>query len=246
MQKLLKKFLNILIPQKCILCNRIVDGSICGECWSNINFISKPYCEVCHLPFEYEIGDSLCLDCAKNRPAYTKAYSVFVYDEFSKPIITKFKYGDAIHFMPHLAKILHAKTQHIKADFIIPVPLHYKRLVSRRYNQAGLLASGLGKVSKRYAFLDALIRKKNTPPQAGLIRIERNKNIAGAFGVNPKHAHILKGKNVILVDDVMTTGATIEECAKVLKKCGVKNIYTATIARTVIDKKLKQIRPVDK
>jgi len=240
MQKLLKKILNILIPQKCILCNSIVDGSICGECWSNVNFISEPYCEICHLPFEYEIGDSHCLDCVKRPPAYDKAYSVFVYDELSRAIITRFKYGDAIHFLPHLAKILHTKTQHIKADFIIPVPLHYKRLVARRYNQAGLLASGLGKLSKRYALLDGLIRTKNTPPQAGLVRKERNRNIVDAFAVNPKHRHILKGKTVILVDDVMTTGATIQECAKVLKASGAEKVYSVTIARTVIDKNYKK------
>lgn len=237
MQKLLKKILNVVIPQKCILCNRIIEGSICGECWGKINFISKPYCEICHLPFEYDIGDAPCSDCLKYPPAYDKAYSVFVYDEFSKPLITKFKYGDAIYFLPHLANILHAKTQHIKADFIIPVPLHYKRLVSRRYNQAGLLASRLSKISKRYVLLDGLFRTKNTPPQAGLVRKDRNKNIVGAFSVNPKHKHVLNGKSVILVDDVMTTGATIHECAKVLKQSGVRKIYVATIARTVMGKK---------
>jgi len=217
-----------------MLCNTIVEEGVCSECWGRINFISKPFCKICGLPFEYDIDHDICSSCIKSRPAFDKAFSVFVYDKFSRPLITKFKYSDAVHFLPQLSKMLHSRTNITKADLIIPIPLHYKRLVQRKYNQSALLAKELGKLSHRYVLFDGLIKTKNIAPQASLERKDRKKNVSNAFDINPKHKNILKGKNILLVDDVMTTGSTVSECAKALKKAGVKKVFVVTLSRTVM------------
>lgn len=232
MLKILEKTLNIIIPHKCMLCNTIVDEGLCSDCWGRINFISEPVCQVCGVPFEYDSEHELCSSCIKKSPAFDKASSVFLYDEFSRPLITKFKYSDNLHFLPYLAKMLNSKTAELKADFIVPVPMHYSKMIFRKYNQSALLAKELGKISHRYVLFDGLIKTRNNPPQASLARDDRKGNVKDAFNINPKRQNVLKGKNILLVDDVMTTGSTISECAKLLKSAGAVKVFVATLSRT--------------
>jgi len=239
----LKKARNILVgslfPAVCVACRTLVGshGSLCSECWKQIYFISEPFCYVCGLPFDYSLGKSaLCGTCLKQKPSYTQARALFTYNEFSKNPILSLKYHDRTQLAPVFGAWLRrlALPYQPKVAAILPVPLHYSRLVKRRYNQAALLADTVGESLNITVMNNALLRSKKTPPQAGLSKRQREANMRGAFMVSPAKKPLLKGKSVILVDDVMTTGATLEACARCLHDAGVVDVFVITIARTVL------------
>ena len=237
--ELSKTFVNTIFPSRCLSCHELISehGALCIKCWKSINFISTPICYKCGVPFEYNIGEqALCGRCMVQKPIYTEARAIFKYDENSKQQILALKYFDKTQLAPVFAKWL-ARISHDykdKAHFIIPVPLHYFRLVYRRYNQASLLAKFLAKHIEIPIFYDALVRVKKTPTQYGLTRKQRDENMRGAFKVKPKHYQQLKGKSVILVDDVLTTGATLDACSRALHDAGVVDIFVVTLAHTVL------------
>ncbi|MDX2112917.1 MAG: ComF family protein [Alphaproteobacteria bacterium] len=171
--------------------------------------------------------------CA-SAPPFSRARACVRYDEHSKRLVLLLKYHDQAYlariFGSWLAK---AGGELIRAsDMIIPVPLHYWRFVSRRYNQSALLAAALAKTCGLPHLPDGLTRTRKTLPQTGLSRSQRENNVRGAFAANPKHLATLKGKSVLLMDDVFTTGATIEACTKALLKAGSSTVNVLTLART--------------
>ena len=236
----LQSIMDTLFPARCAACRELVGrhGALCSACWQNIHFIADPICFKCGLPFEYTIGESaLCGRCMEQKPVFTQARAVFKYDATSKGQLLAFKYHDKTQLAPVFGEWLaHA----IAADYatktqaIIPVPLHYSRLLGRRYNQAALLAHALGKRINLPVLPDTLQRTRKTPPQSGMSRRQRIDNMRAAFRVAPQKCPQIKGKSVILVDDVMTTGATLDACARALHDAGVPDVYVLTIARTVI------------
>lgn len=241
-KKLVKSFVsqaaNIIFPPRCVncYCFTMQHGALCIDCWSKLNFISNPYCNSCGIPFEFVVGDSLtCGDCITKNPSFDQARSAVVYDESCTKLITSFKYGDKTHHARILSKWIDLCGKDIlnKTDFMIPVPIHLKRLRKRKYNQAALLAKYLQKDCKIPILYDGLIRVKNTPQQAGLSSYARMRNLSGAILFNQKYKHQLQGKTVTIIDDVMTTGSTLEVCSRVLKKAGIKKIYALTVARTI-------------
>ena len=159
----------------------------------------------------------------------------FVYDEKTSKIVTGFKYSDKTHVSDDLAKMFVNFNKEIfaEADFITPVPMHKLRLVKRRYNQASLLANSVAKIAEKKVFHDLLVRIKNTPPQASLTKKERKKNLVGAFQIKQKYSSFVKGKKIILIDDVVTTGTTVNTIAKMLKKAGAADVFVITIAKTL-------------
>lgn len=230
--------LNLFFPPGCLNCDALVPthGTLCTECWTQIQFITDPFCSCCGLPFEYKMGeDALCGECMRERPAYSCSRAAFKYDEHSKQLILKLKYQDQGWLAPVYANWLaKAGAELIAAsDMILPVPLHYWRFVGRRYNQAGLLSQALAKICELPAHPDALRRMRRTPPQTGLTRKQRADNVRGAFSVNPRYADKIKNKNILLIDDVMTTGSTINSCTKTLLKEGASNVNILTLARTM-------------
>jgi ComF family protein len=230
--------LNMLFPPRCLLCQAFIPavGALCSDCWQHIDFTSYPSCAICSHPFEYDMGEkTLCAVCIATPPPYRKAYSVFKYNEHSKKLIHRFKYNDQIHAAPHFAAWLaRAAADALKeADMLVPVPLHRYRLWKRRYNQSALLANALGKITQVPVGLELLLRTKHTVPQAGLTNVQRQKNVQGVFKLNPRYDSI-KGKHIILIDDVMTTGATLIACSKILRKAGAQ-VTVVTLARTVIE-----------
>ncbi len=231
---------NTLFPARCASCRELVEkhGALCSSCWQNIHFITDPICYKCGLPFEYNIGEmALCAACMKQKPAYTEARAIFKYDENSKSQLLAFKFHDKTQLAPVFGQWLArlASSYENKAHFIIPVPLHYMRLMTRRYNQASLIAHALSKNSTFPVLPDTLIRRRKTMVQSGLSKKEREKNVHGAFMVPKNKREGLKGKSVILVDDVMTTGATLDACSRTLHDAGVIDVYVLTLARTVIE-----------
>lgn len=234
----LSNLLDLLFPPQCLNCDTIVPthGTLCMGCWQKIQFISDPVCAACGLPFDYDIGShALCGQCLHVRPSYTHARAVFRYDEHSHKLITRFKYSDQTGFAKTygvwLAK---AGTDLLKqTDIIIPVPMHYFRFVRRHFNQSALLAQELARKTGIDYIPDALWRHKYTIPQLGLSKKGRKDNVKGAFSINRRYAETIKNKNILLVDDVMTTGSTIEQCAKTLLKSDAMRVNILTLARTV-------------
>ncbi len=234
---MLGQILNLLFPPQCLNCDVRVPthGTLCLSCWQKIQFISDPMCDCCGLPFDYDIGNkALCAQCMQKLPPYAHIRSVFRYDENSRKLITRFKYSDHTQFANIYGAWLAKAGENLLADtdIIIPVPLHYFRFVQRHFNQSALLAGFLSKKSGIKAIPDALKRNRHTTPQTGLNRSQREKNVKGAFVINLRYKATIKGKNILLIDDVMTTGSTIEQCTKTLLKAGAMKVNILTLART--------------
>jgi ComF family protein len=234
------KTLNAILPPRCAGSGAVVDapGMVSPAFWSELSFIDNPFCETCGVPFGFgsTIG-TICAACIDEEPEFTRARSAVVYNDASRKLVIGFKYGDRMHavqtFVPWLARAgaeLIADT-----DIVIPVPLHFRRLWQRRFNQSAVLGEMLAKRSGLAFAPDALTRPRYTVKQKGLSRKERHANVRGAFAVDAKQAAALHGKNILLVDDVFTSGATLNECARVLKKAGAAQVYVLTIARVTRD-----------
>lgn len=228
--------LNFIVPPICPICKKRVlfSHGLCSECFSKIHFICHPYCEICGKPFEFDIPEETrCGMCCKKNPIFTKARSAFIYDSFSAKLILAFKHSDHLELTPLLTNLLYRSGMDLFAqtDLIIGVPLHRFRYIKRKYNQADVLAKALSeKVHIPYRS-DILIRKRATKSQGHMKVNERKRNVLGAFDV--KNRSLIHGKNILIIDDVFTTGATINECSKTLLKYGAAKVFVLTLARVV-------------
>lgn len=231
--------LNSILPPRCIKCGRIIgdDSGLCAECFNEINFISAPYCQKCGHPFEVNPSGKkmLCGKCMqKNKTPFRLCRSAVHYDEASKNIILAFKFMDRTDNAKTLAKWLNLAGKDIweqGVDLMMPIPLHFTRLLKRRYNQCSLLTAELSKITGIQANYQCLVKHRKTRPQVEFSGHERIKNLKGAFSV--KHQEQIQGKRIVLIDDVMTTGSTLKECASVLKKAGAKSVDALTVARVI-------------
>ncbi len=237
--KFFKKILEIIFPSHCLYCEKIIsaEGLFCSDCWQKLQFITEPKCKICAHPFDFKVSDDLtCASCLSDPPAYDKTITVFRYNEIIKKIISQFKYRDTTYIAKKLAKFLfhRSRAELTNIDLIVAVPLHKKRLRQRKFNQASLLCRAMLQHTPTTKFYpDFLLRIKNTAAQVTLRKKQRKKNLKSAFALNPKYFQTVKNKRILLIDDVITTGATLENCAKVLKKAGAKKVTALTIAKTV-------------
>jgi ComF family protein len=232
------KALNLLLPPRCLRCGAMVDtlGSLCAGCWEEIAFLGPPFCAVCGFPFEFEVEEgALCASCTRRRPAYRCARAVFRYDDVSRDLILAFKHADRSDGAPAFARWLVRAGQGIlaDADLLVPVPLHWTRLFQRRYNQAALLAHSLGRATGLPVEAMLLVRRRATPSQGGLSAGARRRNVRGAFAVRGRLASRAQRLNIVLIDDVLTTGATVGECARTLLAAGAGAVDVLTLARVV-------------
>ncbi len=230
------RLLNLFFPPQCLACDTLVPthGTLCPDCWGNIPFISAPQCACCGLPLEFAVDEqTLCGDCLREHPPFSRARATFVYNEHSRTLILKLKYQDHAYLASVFGNWLKSAGAELIAasDLIIPVPLHYWRMVRRRYNQSALLAGTVAAHSSLPLLLDGLTRIRYTPQQTGLTRTQREKNVKGAFRVPERHRAAIKGKSILLIDDVMTTGATIHACTYTLLKAGASQVNVLTLAR---------------
>ena len=229
--------LDLLYPPVCVACHEQVadPDSLCPDCWRALHFLEGPACASCGLPFEIDPGgDMQCAACLAHPPAFDGARAIFRYDDASKKPILALKHADRLDLVPAFGRWLERAGRPLLAqsDVIVPVPLHRLRLWKRRYNQAAELARS---VSLRTGLpMDPLLlrRLRPTPSQGNMpSATARRSNVRGAFGVAPDRAP--SGRRVLLVDDVMTTGATVNACAKALKKAGAASVYVLALARVV-------------
>ena len=235
--------LDLLLPPKCLRCHvRVGDAdSICPDCWKGLHFISDPKCRCCGYPFGIdstlnlnELGETLCGQCQKVDRSFDKAVSALRYDDDSRQLIISFKHNDRLEYVGFFTKLLMQAGADLlnDTDLIVPVPLHKRRLLERRYNQSALLSRSLSRKLSIPHEPSLLVRKKNTPPQKGNIN-KRSINVRGAFKVGPGNEAKIKGASILLIDDVYTTGATIENCAKILKKAGADKVDVLTLLRVI-------------
>jgi len=227
--------LDLLFPPLCMMCRKQVGepGALCAECWKNVSFIDGPSCASCGLPFEFDVGaQTRCATCLAHPPAFDRARSVMRYDEFSKGPILALKRSDRHDVVPAFARWLERAGRDLitDADVIVPVPLHPLRLWMRRFNQSALLAQALARrAGKSYAPL-ALQRTRATPSQGEMPSAKaRRRNVRGAFRAD--RAQAVKDRKVLLIDDVLTTGATVDACARALKRAGAAKVTVLTLAR---------------
>lgn len=227
--------LDILLPPQCLACDALVDqpGSLCAACFNQFSFITRPYCQCCGLPFETAVSedDLMCGACMKDRPAFGRARAVFAYKDTARSLVLKLKHADRTDAAAHLAKWMQRAGGELLAetDCIVPVPLHWRRLWLRTYNQSALLANALGVLTGKAVIPDGLVRTRPTPSQGGLDRAQRRRNVAGAF--KTARPDVLKDKSVLLVDDVMTTTATADSCARALLRGGARHVDVLVLAR---------------
>lgn len=237
----LSRVLDLVLPPRCLGCGATVEaqGQLCTGCWRALAFLGPPQCRLCGYPMPQVVPDApLCAACAAEPPLYDRARAALRYDEGSRSLILAFKHADRTDVAPTLCHWLARAGADLlaDADVIAPVPLHRWRLLRRGYNQAALLANALARRVGVPVVPDLLQRIRATASQQGLSGRARLENVtAGAFRVHPWHRPRIQDRKVLLVDDVLTTGATVGACARVLRRAGVARIDVLTLARVVRD-----------
>ncbi|HSI41197.1 MAG TPA: ComF family protein [Xanthobacteraceae bacterium] len=230
--------LDLLLPPSCLACRGAVatPGALCAGCWSRLAFIERPYCERLGTPFAFDPGGALlspeAMDAA---PAYQRARAAVTFGEVARAMVHALKYGDRLEAAAPMARMMARAGAELlaQADAVVPVPLHPMRLWRRRFNQSAALGRVLAKEAGVAFRPDWLVRARATPPQVGLNRTARAANVAGAFAVPEALRTELRGRRVVLVDDVLTTGATLDACTKTLSRAGAAGIDVLVFARVV-------------
>ncbi|MFM9891108.1 MAG: double zinc ribbon domain-containing protein [Rickettsiales bacterium] len=230
--------LDMAFPPSCPSCREPVtaEGNFCAPCFDKLRIIAAPVCEACGIPFPVAVeAGARCAECLDTPPQFHAARAALVYDATSAPLISALKFHDQWAGLARYVTLMRGAGGALfdNVDVIVPVPLHWRRMLKRRYNQSALLAYGLGRASGLPVEPNLLQRVRFTPPQMRLDRATRLKNVVGAFAVAPHAAARLSGKTVLLIDDVVTTGATANACARVMLDGGAKEVRVLALARTV-------------
>lgn len=234
----LRSAFHIVYPPTCAACGCMTgdDGALCTDCWLDVAFIERPYCEVLGLPFSSDHGDGvLSAEAIAEPPPFDRLRAVAIHEGTARRLVHRLKYQDRTDLARFMASwMLRASDGTVLAcDCILPVPLHRRRFTRRRFNQSAELARHLGQIADRPLLAGTLLRIKPTERQVGLSARARQDNVRGAFAIASGHEADVAGKRVVLVDDVYTTGATVAAATRVLKKAGAADVTVLTFAMAV-------------
>ena len=243
-KNLIKTGVNLLFPPSCLGCQKRVaeHGSLCGHCWREVKFIERPYCEVLGTPFEFKLDNPnneklQSAEAIANPPSFNRARAVARYDPIIRKMVSQLKFLDQIELAPWMAVWMARAGRELLADnpIIVPVPLHRKRQFFRRYNQSAELARHIAKETGLKFNPALLSRIKPTRQQIGLGTKQRQRNVMGAFKVLKTQAPNVKGAKILLIDDVYTTGSTLEAASRAFLRAGAAQVDCLTFARVVRD-----------
>ncbi|MEH2530289.1 ComF family protein [Bradyrhizobium sp. AZCC 1588] len=229
--------LDIALPTQCVSCREPVDGEgVCAACWAKLSFIAPPFCPRLGIPFVYDPGpELLSMEAIANPPAYQRARAAVRYDDVARTLVHALKYQDRTDLAPAMSRWMARAGKELldEADVLVPVPLHWRRGWSRRYNQSGALARVISRQTGVKLASEALRRIRATEQQIGLSRPQRASNVQGAFKVAADRVADIQGRRVILIDDVLTSGATTDACARALLRAKAAQVDVLVFARVV-------------
>lgn len=245
-QKAVKVFAELIYPSDiyCIGCGKPLDPgclySMCEDCIMNISWANGRVCEICGKPLEEWYPDSVCAECRGEKRSFSGGVTCFVYRSVVRDMIRRLKYGGESYLGRIMGEILaeSAAARGYAPDLIVPVPMHYKKKKSRGYDQAELIAAAAAERLGVECCADALGRKRQTRPMSRLNRQERRHNLEDAFAVTVKGVKAVRGKTVMLVDDIYTTGTTMDCCAEALLDAGAAEVYAASMASGINQRKI--------
>ena len=232
-----KLALDVALPTLCVSCREPVDGEgVCAACWAKLSFIAPPFCPRLGIPFVYDPGpELLSMEAIASPPAYQRARAAVRYDDVARTLVHSLKYQDRTDLAPAMGRWMARAGQELlaDADVLVPVPLHWRRGWSRRYNQSGALARVISRQSGVQLASEVLRRIRATEQQIGLSRPQRASNVQGAFKVAPERSADIAGRRVVLIDDVLTSGATADACARALLRARAAQVDVLVFARVV-------------
>lgn len=229
--------LAMLVPPLCPLCSGLTaDGGICADCWHGLSLITETACQRCALPFPHGGGSAICGNCLAHPPGFDRGVAALAYNDTARQLILAFKHGDRLDIAPVLARLMLPASRGLleQADIIIPLPLHPKRFLKRRFNQSAELGrhlTALAGLPQDRLQHGLLLRRRNTPSQARMTRLQRQRNVAGAFTLAAGAKAVIAGKSILLIDDVLTTGASLSAAATCLKRAGAETVAVSVAAR---------------
>jgi ComF family protein len=231
-----RRIVDFALPPRCPGCGAVTADphSFCLACWSSLVFLGDPCCSACGLPFEYDAGDgALCGGCLRDPPAFNRLRAAVAYGDVERPVSLRLKYSGRPGIAATMAHFMARHLDAADAPLLAPVPLHRWRIWKRGYNQSALMAAALARRTGAELALALIERTKATPPLKGMNRRERALAVRGAFRVPPAARERLAGRAVVLVDDVYTSGATANGCARALRKAGASRVDILCWARVV-------------
>lgn len=229
-----RRALDLILPPTALDGGPAISPGLSAEAWARIAFIDDPVCDGCGTPFEYAPGfGERCAVCMAAPKAFSRGRAACLYDEHSRELILQLKHADRTDLSGLFARWLSRSARELieEADAIVPVPLHRMRLLRRRYNQAAEIARPLARLTGLDYLPDALVRRRPTASQGGKSAGGRRRNVQGTFAVPNNRRALVEGRRILLIDDVLTTGATAEACARALKGAGAADVYLAVAAK---------------
>lgn len=231
-----RQIVDFALPPRCAGCGCVTvrQGAFCPDCWGRLDLLGPPCCAICAMPFDHDEGaDLLCAGCLADPPSFDRLRAAVAYGPLARDVALKLKCGRRPGVALTMAGLMDRHLDAFDAPLLVPVPLHRWRIWRRGYNQSALIAAALARRRGLEFGRDVLLRTKATPPLKHLGPAARRRAVRGAFQLNPRRAGEVKGRNILLIDDVFTSGATAGGCARVLKRAGAAHVGILCWSRVV-------------